>query len=177
MATITNLQKVLIHFVATGKDVTGYQIAHHCMAEHDLHWTASHQQVYRELRRLEAAGILTCEEIPQDGKPNKFIYHLTEEKGVKAYDDLRAHEPCDYVGLNTQATIHALFPTKEYYAAYLQKRNEECEALYLRKCQDGVSKMEEALIDRRILILHAECTFAQKMLMLLDEENPVVSEQ
>ncbi|UGC97172.1 UNVERIFIED: putative transcriptional regulator [Vibrio phage OPA17] len=173
MATITNLQKVILHAVATIKDCTGYNVAHHFMPANDLHWTASHQQVYRELRRMESAYLVDSREVPQDGKPNKFVYTLTE-KGKKAYQEAIAHEPCDYAGLNTQATIHALFPTVEYYAAFLQKRNEECDALYFRKCEDGVSKLEEILIDRRILILHAECTFAQKMIVMLSEQQEAI---
>lgn len=41
-------------------------------------WSASHQQMYRELHRLHDEGLLDCTEQPQAGKPDKKIYSLTE---------------------------------------------------------------------------------------------------
>lgn len=41
-------------------------------------WSASHQQMYRELHKLHAEGLLDCTEQPQSGKPDKKIYSLTD---------------------------------------------------------------------------------------------------
>ncbi|WP_193165602.1 PadR family transcriptional regulator [Microbulbifer hainanensis] len=41
-------------------------------------WSASHQQMYRELHRLHAEGLLDCSEQPQAGKPDKKVYSLTD---------------------------------------------------------------------------------------------------
>ncbi|AMX01461.1 PadR family transcriptional regulator [Microbulbifer thermotolerans] len=41
-------------------------------------WSASHQQMYRELHRLHDEGLLDCTEQPQAGKPDKKIYSLTD---------------------------------------------------------------------------------------------------
>lgn len=41
-------------------------------------WSASHQQMYRELHRLHEEGLLDCTEQPQAGKPDKKIYSLTD---------------------------------------------------------------------------------------------------
>lgn len=41
-------------------------------------WSASHQQMYRELHKLHAEGLLDCTEQAQEGKPDKKIYRLTE---------------------------------------------------------------------------------------------------
>ena len=40
-------------------------------------WKASHQQIYRELSKLEQAGWVEAEHQAQSGKPDKKIYHLT----------------------------------------------------------------------------------------------------
>ncbi len=40
-------------------------------------WKASHQQIYRELGKLEQAGWVEVEHHAQSGKPDKKIYHLT----------------------------------------------------------------------------------------------------
>ncbi|SHF74020.1 transcriptional regulator, PadR family [Microbulbifer donghaiensis] len=41
-------------------------------------WSASHQQMYRELHKLHEEGLLDCTEQRQEGKPDKKIYSLTE---------------------------------------------------------------------------------------------------
>ncbi|WP_346838639.1 PadR family transcriptional regulator [Microbulbifer sp. SAOS-129_SWC] len=41
-------------------------------------WGASHQQMYRELHRLHAEGLLDCAEQAQEGRPDKKVYSLTE---------------------------------------------------------------------------------------------------
>lgn len=41
-------------------------------------WSASHQQMYRELHKLHAEGLLDCTEQAQAGKPDKKIYALTD---------------------------------------------------------------------------------------------------
>lgn len=41
-------------------------------------WSASHQQMYRELHRLHDEGLLDCVEQPQAGKSDKKIYTLTD---------------------------------------------------------------------------------------------------
>lgn len=41
-------------------------------------WSASHQQMYRELHKLHEEGLLDCEEQVQDGKPDKKVYSLTD---------------------------------------------------------------------------------------------------
>lgn len=40
-------------------------------------WNASHQQIYRELGKLEAGGQVIVEEIAQQGRPDKRIYAIT----------------------------------------------------------------------------------------------------
>lgn len=40
-------------------------------------WKASHQQIYRELSRMENQGWLQAELIHQEGRPNKKLYSVT----------------------------------------------------------------------------------------------------
>jgi len=59
------------------QDLTGYQIT----KEFDLVlgnlWSASHQQVYRELAKLADEGLASFEMEAQTGKPDRKIYSLT----------------------------------------------------------------------------------------------------
>lgn len=40
--------------------------------------TLHHNQLYPALRRFEAMGVVRCEAIEQQGKPDRHIYHLTD---------------------------------------------------------------------------------------------------
>lgn len=41
-------------------------------------WQASQQQIYRELSKMEQKNWLTGEIVPQEGKPDKKLYHITD---------------------------------------------------------------------------------------------------
>lgn len=43
------------------------------------YWKASQQQVYRELNKLETQGAVACEIVPQEGRPDKKIYRVTNQ--------------------------------------------------------------------------------------------------
>ncbi|MDJ0675787.1 MAG: PadR family transcriptional regulator [Calothrix sp. MO_167.B42] len=60
------------------QDYSGYEIAKEFAGSVGYFWQATHQQIYRELKKLEQQGLVSVEVIPQ-GKPlDKKIYHLTE---------------------------------------------------------------------------------------------------
>ena len=42
-------------------------------------WPASQSQIYRTLDRLTRDGMVEVQVIQQDGKPNRKVYHLTED--------------------------------------------------------------------------------------------------
>lgn len=42
------------------------------------YWQATQQQIYRELGKLEKEGAISSELIPQEGRPNKKLYQVTE---------------------------------------------------------------------------------------------------
>ncbi|MEL6326520.1 MAG: PadR family transcriptional regulator [Cyanobacteria bacterium J06626_23] len=65
---------------------SGYDLAKRFDGSAGFFWHASHQQIYRELSRLEAAGHLSCELVEQDSRPNKKVYSLTES-GRSALSD------------------------------------------------------------------------------------------
>ena len=56
---------------------TGYEVTRRFDSTLGHFWKASHQQVYRELARLEADGLVTFREIAQEGRPDKKRYRLT----------------------------------------------------------------------------------------------------
>jgi PadR family transcriptional regulator AphA len=67
------------------KEATGYEITREFDSTLGYFWQASHQQVYRELGKLESEGLVSYQEIPQEGRPDKKQYRLTS-KGKRALD-------------------------------------------------------------------------------------------
>lgn len=56
---------------------SGYDLAKRFDGSVGFFWDASHQQIYRELGKLENAGTITAETIQQDTRPNKKLYSIT----------------------------------------------------------------------------------------------------
>jgi DNA-binding PadR family transcriptional regulator len=55
---------------------SGYELARRFERSIGRFWTATHQQIYRVLRRMESDGWLTAEEVGQDGRPDKRRYSV-----------------------------------------------------------------------------------------------------
>ncbi|MFD5430658.1 PadR family transcriptional regulator [Kitasatospora sp. NPDC058048] len=53
---------------------SGYELARRFDRSIGRFWTATHQQIYRVLRRMEADGWVAAQEVPQDGRPDKKVY-------------------------------------------------------------------------------------------------------
>lgn len=71
---------------------TGYEVTRKFDSTLGHFWKASHQQVYRELARLEADGLVTFREIAQEGRPDKKRYRLTA-KGRRELEHWLAEPP------------------------------------------------------------------------------------
>ena len=58
--------------------LSGYDIAQQFDGSVGYFWAASHQQIYRELSKLEQQGWIAGETVLQTGKPDKKLYRVTE---------------------------------------------------------------------------------------------------
>lgn len=56
---------------------SGYDLAKRFDQSVGFFWPSSFQQVYRDLGKLEEAGLVSAKGVEQDGKPNKKIYDIT----------------------------------------------------------------------------------------------------
>lgn len=56
---------------------SGYDLTKKFAGSVGFFWKASHQQMYRELGKLEAQGYLQAEAVAQSDRPNKKIYAVT----------------------------------------------------------------------------------------------------
>ncbi|MCP9819424.1 PadR family transcriptional regulator [Synechococcus sp. Cruz-9H2] len=60
------------------KDASGYDISKQFEESMACYWTASQQQIYRELGRIEQNGWACSQVVPQQGKPDRKVYAITE---------------------------------------------------------------------------------------------------
>jgi DNA-binding PadR family transcriptional regulator len=70
----------LAHAIMTAlieDDLSGYELARDFEVSLGFFWSASHQQIYQELRKMSDKGWLNKREVNQAGKPNKIVYGLT----------------------------------------------------------------------------------------------------
>ncbi|MDV2994100.1 MAG: hypothetical protein N4J56_003754 [Chroococcidiopsis sp. SAG 2025] len=58
--------------------LSGYDLAQQFDGSVGYFWAASHQQIYRELSKLEQQGWIAGETVLQTGKPDKKLYYVTE---------------------------------------------------------------------------------------------------
>ncbi|MGF1341115.1 PadR family transcriptional regulator [Streptomyces flavovirens] len=55
---------------------SGYELARRFERSIGYFWTATHQQIYRVLKRMESDGLLDVRDIPQQGRPDKKEYSV-----------------------------------------------------------------------------------------------------
>lgn len=56
---------------------TGYEIGQQFQRSIGYFWSATHQQIYRTLKKLDADGLVTYTDVAQDGRPDKKVYTLS----------------------------------------------------------------------------------------------------
>ncbi len=70
---------ILATLVGRGKPLSGYDLAKEFNSSVGFYWKTTHQQIYRELARLEQNKLVTSEVIKQKDRPDKKLYCITDE--------------------------------------------------------------------------------------------------
>ena len=70
------LRHVVLTVLAQG-EMTGYEIAKNFESVYSHLWSASHQQIYKELARLNEEGGVSVKVVTQKSRPDKKVYALT----------------------------------------------------------------------------------------------------
>ncbi len=73
-------------------EMSGYELSKAFDATVANFWTATSQQVYRELDRMADDGVIVARLVPQDGRPDKRLFRLTDD-GRDALRALSRHTP------------------------------------------------------------------------------------
>jgi DNA-binding PadR family transcriptional regulator len=58
---------------------SGYDLAKRFDTSVGFFWSATHQQIYKELRKLEELGWIEAEEVLQEGRPDKKVFSITHK--------------------------------------------------------------------------------------------------
>jgi DNA-binding PadR family transcriptional regulator len=57
---------------------SGYELAQRFEKSIGFFWAATHQQIYRTLKRMVELGWVSCDEVAQDGRPDKKVYEVAD---------------------------------------------------------------------------------------------------
>lgn len=63
--------------ILADKSCSGYDLAKQFDGSVGYFWAASHQQIYRDLAKLEAKGWIEAQHVAQTGRPDKKLFSLT----------------------------------------------------------------------------------------------------
>lgn len=58
---------------------SGYELQHMIKQGMRFFWQESYGQIYPTLKKLAAEGLVTAETVPQEGKPDKLVYTITDD--------------------------------------------------------------------------------------------------
>ncbi|MEV6315622.1 PadR family transcriptional regulator [Streptomyces sp. NPDC051776] len=72
---------------------SGYELARRFDRSIGHFWTATHQQIYRVLKRMESDGWIDVRDVQQDGRPDKKVYSVADEG--RAALSVWLHEPVE----------------------------------------------------------------------------------
>jgi PadR family transcriptional regulator, regulatory protein AphA len=76
-ATVVSLRHALLG-VIKDTPLTGYDLVRHFQGTVGYVWSAPQSQIYPELRRMEAEGLITAKVAPRGKKAQKRIYSITD---------------------------------------------------------------------------------------------------
>lgn len=71
-----SLKHAILTLLETEKG-SGYDLLKRFKARLGFFWNASHQQIYSQLKSLHQDGLIECNLEPQQGKPDRKVYHMT----------------------------------------------------------------------------------------------------
>lgn len=140
------------------KPMTGYQIKQMFESSIIHFWNAHMSQIYRELSHMEEKGWVTFQIEPQEGKPDKKIYSITQE-GTKVFIGWLREFPD-----NPEEIVRSEFLTRIFFASHLNlpdlayelkrfMRKQQAQLDAYRECEEHIRK-HQASGDNEALFWH-----------------------
>lgn len=120
------------------------------------YWKASQQQVYRELTKLETQGAIACEIIPQEGRPDKKLYQVTNQG--KELLTAWIGEPSEPMAVREELLVKVLAASlvqPEVIIKELERRRQ----MHGEKLSACKEKEQECFADPSVLSLEDRCVY------------------
>lgn len=106
---------------------SGYDLKKHFESTFGHFFAAGFGSIYPALSSLADNGLVTCEHIPQDGKPDRKVYEITAAGKTFLLEALQDPAPCHKVRSDFLATLcFAHLMPGEHVEAVLDNRVEDC---------------------------------------------------
>ena len=113
--------------ILTDSPASGYDLKKQFESTFSHFFAAGYGSIYPALSSLAHQGLVTCEEIPQDGKPDRKVYEITAAGRAHLLTALEDPAPCHKVRSEFLATMcfAHLMPNHQVQTV-LDYRIEEC---------------------------------------------------
>ncbi|MEC6832983.1 PadR family transcriptional regulator [Photobacterium toruni] len=158
----SELQKAVLLFL-TESSMTGYEICKELMATQV--WTANHQQVYRELHLLNDKLCVEFEEIPQNGKPDKKLYSITDI-GRSVVSKFSQSIDIKKTTYHSESTLMLKACNSNYFNALKEKLTLDIELLEIELPRID-DEIEYAILYRQLSMMRTERDYAKSALLTI----------
>jgi DNA-binding PadR family transcriptional regulator len=138
MQGVTTLGFALLGLLAQ-RAQSGYDLARHMRRPVGYFWQARHSQIYPELARLEAQGLVAHHVVEQHDRPDKKVYGITEpgREALQAWVTAPLDEPPVRDELVLKAFSLWLADPKEAAALFREhERRHEAQLAQYREIED-----------------------------------------
>ena len=175
------LREVILTVLAH-RPMTGYEIARNFDQVLSHFWHASHQQIYRELARMNAGGYVAFRGVAQSGKPDKKLYSLTkagraalrkwvsEPTGLpRPQNDLLVKILAGLM-VNTPALKREIARVREGTAAYLKQLHSMEAQCLKRPLETGYDRALYLALRRGLLVVEAQAAWLGEVSEFLSKE-------
>jgi PadR family transcriptional regulator AphA len=109
---LTPLEGGLLGLLARGGELSGWDLQKQAQTSIAYFWPFGRSQMYAALPRLERAGMTEGRAVPQEGRPDKRLFRLTERGRIALADWLRD---------KAAAPVQDLFLLKIFFAAHVDR--------------------------------------------------------
>jgi len=121
--------------------MTGYELDKEFKESLAHFWQAKPQQIYRELNAMEQNGWLTSERIPQEDKPNRRVYAITD-KGKSEFLGWLSSSSED---IQSATRVKSVFLMRLFFAGEASREQAiELLCAYQEQCLVDIQKMNVA---------------------------------
>ena len=135
------------------QESTGYDLAKRFEDSLNNFWHAQSSQIYRELKRLEASGLVRSRVVVQESRPNQRIYTITDD-GQRELARWLAHGRPHFGNTHHEILLRVFFGAEDPAATLdlLKQCRDQCDAELASGCvatRANIERYAELMPDGR----------------------------